>query len=57
MKKIFYIDQQSYSNLAIYDHSLLSAIAKETPDFQIEYWGNRKYEYMPLPEGINPHWI
>ena len=52
MKKVFYIDQQSYSNLSIYDHSLISHIYKENPEFRIEYIGNVKYDYLPMPEGV-----
>lgn len=57
MRKVFYIDQQSYSNLAIYDHSLLSNIVEENTEVRIDYWGNSKYAYKAMPQAINTHHI
>ena len=55
MKKVFYVDQQSYSNLSIYDHSLISHICRENPEIPIEYIGSTKYDYLPMPEGVTMH--
>lgn len=44
---IYYIDPQSYSNLAVYDYSLISNIS----DVDIRFWGNTKYDYK-VPENV-----
>ena len=48
MKKIFYIDPQSYNNLAIYDKNLISNMS----DFLIDFYGNKLFK-CSLPEKIN----
>lgn len=44
---IFYIDPQSYKNLAIYDYNLLSGM-----DFKIRYYGCKYYDGPELPGNI-----
>ena len=39
MRTIYYVDPQSYNNLALYDYNLLSNIN----DYSIIFWGNSKY--------------
>jgi len=39
---IFFVDQQSFSNLAIYDYSLLSQIEGHN----IYFWGSKLYSYL-----------
>lgn len=48
MTKIFYVDPQSYSNLAVYDYSLISNIK----DFQIVFYANVKYDYRELQDTV-----
>lgn len=40
-KTVFYIDPQSYANLAVYDHSLLS----NNKELCITFWGSYLYDY------------
>ncbi len=47
MKKVFFIDPQSYNNLAMYDYELLSRIE----GYRIFFFGNKKYDYL-IPENI-----
>ena len=49
--RIFYIDPQSYKNLAIYDYSLLTNLPTE--DGEVMFFGSRSYDYLPLPAGIS----
>ena len=42
---IYYVDPQSYQNLAVYDHSLLSNMAGA----DITYYANVRYDHLPLP--------
>ena len=41
---IFFIDPQSYNNLAIYDYNIL----KYNDKFNITFFGNSQYSYKPL---------
>ena len=43
-KKLFFVDPQSYNNLSIYDYGVL----KEINEFDIWYFCNKKYDYLPL---------
>lgn len=43
-KIIFFIDPQSYNNLSIYDYGVL----KEINEFDVWYFCNKKYDYLPL---------
>ena len=52
MKPIVYIDPQSYKNLAIYDHSLLSNL-----EGKIHYLCSTNYDYLPLPPEVEQHKI
>ncbi len=45
MKRIFYIDPQSYNNLAVYDFHLLSAVR----GFKAVYFYNTKYQLPEMP--------
>ena len=49
-KSYVYIDPQSYQNLAIYDHSLLSHI-----DGDIHYVCSKLYNYKTLPSNVRQH--
>lgn len=40
-EKIYYIDPQSYSNLAVYDYSLIERIR----EYEIIFWGSELYNY------------
>ena len=54
MRPIFYIDQQSYGNLSIYDYSLLSRINSQR---KIHYFCNSLYDGQPFPKNIAVHKI
>ncbi len=45
MKKVFYIDPQSYNNLSIYDYSLLSNVHKPA----VVYFYNANYQLADMP--------
>ncbi len=49
MKKLFYIDPQSYNNLSIYDYSLLGGI----DDCNITYYHNRQYQCKKIPNATH----
>ncbi|MDO4801025.1 MAG: glycosyltransferase [Prevotellaceae bacterium] len=51
---IFYIDQQSYGNLSVYDYSLLSRIDRSV---EIHYFCNRLYDAEMLEHNIHYHKI
>ena len=51
---IFYIDQQSYGNLSMYDYSLLSRIDRSV---EIHYFCNRLYDAEMLEHNIHYHKI
>lgn len=50
MKKqyAFYIDPQSYKNLAIYDYSLLTNLRSE--QLEMVFFGSTSYDYLPLDD-------
>jgi hypothetical protein len=45
---IFYIDPQSYKNLAVYDYELLHGIK----DVNIVVFGSKEYDYKTFPQHI-----
>lgn len=51
---IFYIDQQSYGNLSVYDYSLLSRIDRSV---EIHYFCNKLYDAGMLKQNIHYHKI
>ena len=51
---IFYIDQQSYGNLSVYDYSLLSRIDRSV---EIHYFCNKLYDAGMLEQNIHYHKI
>lgn len=48
MKNLFFIDPQSYSNLAVYDYNLLNS----NEEFDITFFGNKLYSYKKF-DGLN----
>lgn len=49
-KLVYYIDPQSYSNLAIYDYNLIERIE----EYEIVFWGNELYDYKYCTEKFVP---
>lgn len=49
MTKVFYIDPQSYNNLAVYDHSLLSGVR----NCEVTYYHNSLYQSERIPGAVH----
>ena len=50
--KIFFIDPQSYNNLAVYDFNLLSNMTDN-----VIFWGNKNYTYHQMPDNVESHFV
>mgnify|MGYP002619906241 CR=1 FL=1 len=49
---VFYIDPQSYHNLAVYDYNLIGNM-----DADIHYFASKHYDYKDMPDNIKVHKI